>query len=87
MVPIAQRHLRPTVVSMYNYVQPVVGGAFHRGHRSRHLQVHQGRRGPCASSSGVAGDQIEIAGTIGYGEMQKRLSVLNLSRPDGQSRF
>ena len=24
MVPIGQHHLRPTVVSMYNYVQPVV---------------------------------------------------------------
>ena len=28
MVPIAQRHLRPTVVSMYNYVQPVVAVLF-----------------------------------------------------------
>lgn len=28
MVPIAQRYLRPTVVSMYNYVQPVVAVAF-----------------------------------------------------------
>ena len=28
MVPIAQRHLRPTVVSMYNYVQPIVAVLF-----------------------------------------------------------
>ena len=28
MVPVAQRFLRPTVVSMYNYVQPVVAVAF-----------------------------------------------------------
>ncbi|MEG2491651.1 MAG: DMT family transporter [Alistipes sp.] len=28
MIPIAQRFLRPTVVSMYNYVQPVVAVAF-----------------------------------------------------------
>lgn len=28
MVPIGQRYLRPTVVSMYNYVQPVVAVLF-----------------------------------------------------------
>ena len=28
MVPIAQRYLRPTVVSMYNYVQPIVAVLF-----------------------------------------------------------
>ena len=28
MVPVAQHHLRPTVVSMYNYVQPVVAVLF-----------------------------------------------------------
>lgn len=28
MVPIGQRYLRPTVVSIYNYVQPVVAVAF-----------------------------------------------------------
>lgn len=28
MVPIGQHHLRPTVVSMYNYVQPVVAVLF-----------------------------------------------------------
>ena len=28
MVPVAQHHLRPTVVSMYNYVQPIVAVLF-----------------------------------------------------------
>ena len=28
MVPIGQRYLRPTVVSMYNYVQPIVAVLF-----------------------------------------------------------
>ncbi len=28
MVPMAQHHLRPTVVSMYNYVQPIVAVLF-----------------------------------------------------------
>ena len=28
MVPIAQRYLRPTLVSMYNYVQPIVAVLF-----------------------------------------------------------
>ena len=28
MVPVGQRYLRPTVVSMYNYVQPLVAVLF-----------------------------------------------------------
>lgn len=51
MVPIGQRYLRPTVVSMYNYVQPVVAVLS----RSQSVSTPSGSprpRRPCASSPG-----------------------------------
>lgn len=68
MVPIGQRYLRPTVVSMYNYVQAPRGGAVHRRRRARHLRLYERRRRPVRLRRGMAGYQVEIAGTTGCGE-------------------
>ncbi|MFQ7503376.1 MAG: hypothetical protein ACLRMJ_10200 [Alistipes finegoldii] len=57
MVPIGQRYLRPTVVSMYNYVQPVVA-VLSRLQSVSTLRFTKAAAA-CASSRGLAGDQIK----------------------------
>ena len=82
MVPIAHRPAPPAADGGLDVQLRAArrGGALHRGHRTRHVRIHQGRRGPLRLRRGMAGDQVEIAGTIGYGEnAKKRLSeMLNL---------
>ena len=71
MVPIGQHHLRPTVVSMYNYVQPVVAVLF-TVDRTRHLRIHQGRSRAVRLRGGMAGDQVEIPGAARRRPPEKR---------------
>ena len=44
------------------------GGAVHRRRRARHLRLYERRRSPVRLRRGMAGYQVEIAGTTGCGE-------------------
>ena len=52
MVPIGQRYLRPTVVSMYNYAQPLVAVLFTVAVRLCTPSALRKASPPCASSPG-----------------------------------
>lgn len=68
MVPIGQRYLRPTVVSMYNYVQPLVAVLFTVAVGLDTFGFTKGVGRPVRLRRGMAGYQVEIAGTTGCGE-------------------